>query len=122
MNTILWILQILLALHTLTGAIWKFSHSEQAVNALKAIPHGIWQAMSVIELLCSLALILPVFLRKLGKVAPIASVLIAFEMVIFIVLFLYSGDKGYNQIIYWFVVTVICAFIAYGRFVLMPIK
>lgn len=122
MNIILWILQILLALHTLTGAIWKFSHSEQTVNALNAIPHGLWQAMSVIEILCTLALILPLFAKRLGKLAPVSAVVIASEMLLFIVLFLFSGEKDYNQIIYWFVVALFSAFIAYGRFVIKPIK
>jgi hypothetical protein len=42
MNILLWILQILLALHTAMGAVWKFSHSaEQTMPSLKAIPHGV---------------------------------------------------------------------------------
>ena len=31
MNVLLWILQILLALHTVTGAVWKFFNSEHSV-------------------------------------------------------------------------------------------
>jgi hypothetical protein len=31
MNILLWILQILLALHTIVGAVWKFLNSEQTV-------------------------------------------------------------------------------------------
>ena len=64
MNVLLWILQILLALHTIMGALWKFSHSaEQTMPSLKAIPHGVWLAMSLIELLCAVALILPAVLQ-----------------------------------------------------------
>jgi hypothetical protein len=33
--------------------------------SLKTIPHGVWLAMSVIELLCALALILPAFNKPL---------------------------------------------------------
>lgn len=46
MNIGLWILQVLLALHTVMGSVWKFSNSEQTVPSLSAIPHGIWLAMS----------------------------------------------------------------------------
>ena len=74
MNILLWILQILLALHTITGAVWKFSNSEQAVPSLKAIPHAVWLGMIVIELLCSVGLILPAFNKSLGKLAPFATV------------------------------------------------
>ena len=47
MNILLWILQILLALHTTMGAVWKFSNSEQTVHSLSAIPHGVWLTMSL---------------------------------------------------------------------------
>ena len=43
-NVVLWILQVLLALHTAMGAVWKFSNSEQTVPSLQAIPHGAWLA------------------------------------------------------------------------------
>ena len=45
MTISLWVLQIMLSLHTLMGALWKFSNSEQAVVSLKALPHGVWLAM-----------------------------------------------------------------------------
>jgi hypothetical protein len=32
-----------------------------------------------------------------------------------------SGDPNYGQIVYWLVVAAICAFLAYGRFVLRPL-
>lgn len=51
MNILLWVLQALLALHTFTGAVWKWSNPEQTVPSLKAIPHGIWLAMSVADCL-----------------------------------------------------------------------
>ena len=38
MNILLWILQILLALHTAVGAIWKFSNPAQNLPSLSAIP------------------------------------------------------------------------------------
>ena len=120
MNILLWVLQIFLALHTAVGAVWKFSNSEQTVPSLKAIPHGVWLAMSVIELLCSVALILPIFNKRLAILAPIAAALIAAEMLLFCALHLSSGDTNYGPMIYWLVVAAICAFIAYGRFVLKP--
>ena len=120
MNILLWILQILLALHTITGAVWKFSNSEQTVPSLQAIPHGVWLAMSVIELFCSLGLILPAFRKSLATLAPIAAACIAGEMLLFSGLHVYSGSAEYGPMIYWLVVAAICAFIAYGRFVLKP--
>jgi hypothetical protein len=120
MNILLWVLQILLAVHTVIGAVWKFSNSEQTVPSLSAIPHGAWLAMSVVELACALGLILPAFHKPLGILAPVAAAFIAAEMLLFCGLHLSSGDANYGPMIYWLVVAAICAFVAYGRFVLKP--
>lgn len=120
MNIFLWVLQILLALHTAIGAVWKFSHSaEQTMPTLKAIPQGMWLSMSVLELLCALALVMP-FYKPLAILAPVAALIIAAEMLLFCGLHLTSGDTNYSPMIYWLVVAAICGFIAYGRFVLKP--
>lgn len=122
MNILLWVLQVLLALHTAIGAVWKFSHSaEQTMPTLKAIPQGVWLSMGVVELLCSLALILPVFYKPLAVLIPIAALCVAVEMLLFTGLHLNSGDTNYGPIIYWLVVATISAFIAYGRFALKPL-
>jgi hypothetical protein len=89
--------------------------------SLKAIPHGVWLAMSVLELLCSLGLILPAFSNSLAILAPIAAVCIAAEMLLFSGLHVHSVDANYGPIIYWLVVAAICGLIAYGRFVIKPI-
>jgi len=120
MNIFLWVLQSLLALHTAIGAVWKFSNSEQTVPSLNAIPHGVWLAMSVVELLCSLGLILPAFNKSSAILAPVAAICIAAEMLLFCGLHIHSGDASYSPMIYWLVVAAVCAFIAYGRFVLKP--
>lgn len=116
MNILLWVLQILLALHTVMGAVWKFSHSaEQTMPSLKAIPHGVWLAMSAFELLCSLGLILPAFSKPLAILAPIAAACIAAEMLLYCGLHISSRDANYGPMIYWLVVAAISVFIAYRR-------
>lgn len=120
MKILLWVLQILLALHTTTGAVWKFSNSEQAVPSLNAIPHGVWLTMSVVELACSVCLILPAFKKSLAVLAPIAAGSIAAEMMLFSGLHLYSGETNHGPLIYWLVVAALCAFLAYGRLTLKP--
>jgi hypothetical protein len=116
MNIFLWILQILLALHTLTGAVWKFSHTaEQTMASLSAIPNALWMAMSGLEILCSIALVIPLFNKRLSKFTPIAALFIAGEMLLFCGVHLYSGATSYDPMMYWLVVAAVCAFIAYGR-------
>lgn len=120
MNVLLWVLQALLAIHTVAGAVWKFSNSAQSVPALRAIPHGAWLAMSAVELLCALALIAPAFSRRLAILAPIAAGCIAAEMLLFCALHLRSADTDRGELVYWLVVAAICAFIAWGRLVATP--
>lgn len=122
MNVVLWVFQILLALHTAMGAVWKFSNPPaQTMPSLKAIPNGVWLGMSVLELLCVVALIVPAFSKSLGVLAPIAALLIAAEMLLFCVLHVSSGEPGYGPVAYWVVVAALCAFVAYGRLVLRPL-
>jgi hypothetical protein len=121
MNILLWVLQILLALHTVMGAVWKlFNSAEQTMPSLTAIPDGVWLAMSAFELLCSVGLILPAFNKSLSVLAPLAAACIAVEMLLFSGLHLYSGDANFGPVIYWLVVAAISTFIAHGRFVLQP--
>lgn len=123
MNVLLWIFQILLALHTAMGAVWKFSHSvEQTMPSLSAIPGGVWLGMSVVELLCALALIVPAFNKRLAILAPVAAACIAVEMLIFSGLHLFPGTTDYAPVIYWLVVATLCGFIARGRFVRLPLN
>lgn len=122
MNVFLWVVQVILALHTATGAVWKLSNPERAVPSLNAIPHGVWLALSGIELLCALALVVPAFYRPLAVLAPVASLLIAAEMLLFCGVHLASGETNHAEMVYWLVVAAVCAFVAYGRFVLRPLS
>ena len=121
MNLVLWIIQGLLALHTLMGAVWKFSNSAQAVGSLKAIPHGVWLALSVVEIACAVCLVLPAVKKSLAVSAPIAAIIIAAEMLLFMAVHLSSGEGKSGELVYWFVVAAFCAFVAYGRLVLEPL-
>ena len=121
MNAFLWIIQILVALHTIMGAIWKFSNSEQTVNSLSAIPHGVWLLLIGVEILCSLSLILPVLNKRFGKMVPLAALCIVGEMLFFCIMNLMSPEKNFSEITYWLIVAALCAFLAYGRMKLKPI-
>lgn len=117
MNIVLWILQILLALHTAMGAVWKFSHGP--VPSLKAIPQGAWLGLGILELLCSVGLLLTVY-PPLAILAPIAALCIAAVMLLFCGLHLQQRAPKHGQMVYWLVVAAVCGFIAYGRLTLIP--
>lgn len=115
MNILLWVLQVALALHTVMGAIWKFSHSEKSIPSLKAIPHKVWLGLSVFEILCAIALVLPAVYHSSLCLASIGAGGVAAEMLAFSGLHLYSKNKNNGQMIYWLLVAIVSAFVAYGR-------
>ena len=115
MNIFLWVLQVFLALHTAVGGIWKFSNSEQMIPSLSVIPHNVWLLLGVLEIVCSVGLVLPAFSKRFVKLAPWAAVLIAIEMLVFSGLHLASGATDYAPMIYWLVVAALSGFIAYRR-------
>lgn len=122
MNIVLWILQVLLALHTAMGAVWKFSNSEQTAS-LQALPHAVWLGLSVLELACVVGLLLPAVNTTWGrKTAPSAAAFIAAEMLLFSAVHFASGATDHGQVIYWMVVAALCAFLAWGRVWLKPFR
>jgi hypothetical protein len=116
MNVLLWIVQVSLALHTGMGAMWKFARSPDTVPSLQAIPPGLWRALSVVELLCAVALVLPAFSKRLAALAPVAAAFVTAEMLLFSGVHLHSGSARHGEMVYWLVVAAVSAFVAYGRF------
>ncbi len=122
MNVLLWVLQVLLAVHTAVGAVWKWSNPENSMPSLGAIPHGVWLGMSVVELFCAVALVVPAISKRLAIAAPIAAAVVAVEMLSFTGIHLASGSGSAGPVIYWLVVAAVCAFIVCGRLAGKPIR
>lgn len=115
MNALLWLVQILLALHTVAGAAWKWSNPEAIAPGLQTLPHGLWLALSGLELLCSLGLIAPIISRRLAWAVSAAAALIAAEMLFFSAWNLSSGPPDGGAVTYWIVVAAVAVFVAIGR-------
>ena len=122
MNLVLSTFQAVLALHTAVGAVWKWSNGEQTMPSLAAIPHGIWLSLSVVELICAIALIVPIVTQRGASLVPIAATVVGAEMLLFSGVHLASGSAIFGPVIYWLVVAAICTFIVYGRLVLKPVR
>lgn len=121
MNVSLWILQVLLALHTAMGALWKWSASEQAVPSLRALPHALWLGLSGVEVLCAVGFLAPLVSRRLGRFAAYAALGVAAEMALFSAVHLASGQDKHGELAYWGVVALLCGFVAVGRLKLSPL-
>ncbi len=120
MYILLWTLQIILALHTIMGAVWKFRSSDRVVPSLGAIPRKVWLGLSSFELICSVGLLIPLLAASLAMLAPLAALGIGAEMLLFCGVHLRAGATKHGPLVYWLVVAALCAFVAYGRFVLIP--
>ena len=120
MTIFLWILQVLLALHTAIGAGWKLFNSEQSIPTLSAIPNGVWMGLIPFELICAVCLVLPAIMPSLGFVVPLAAIGIAAEMLLFTGVHLSAGATDNRPMFYWLGVAVICAIIAIGRSFVVP--
>lgn len=116
MNASLWILQFLLALHTLMGAVWKWSNSaEQTMPSLAAIPPGLWTALGFVEIFLAAGFLLPAASRRLRILALVAAAGVAAEMLLYCGVHLSSGAVNHGPLAYWLVVAVLCACVFYGR-------
>jgi dipeptide/tripeptide permease len=115
-NIIVWILQILLALHTGIGALWKFSHTAQeTMPTIAAISEPVWIGLGVLELVCVVLLLLPLLKKRTIRLAALAAGIIAAEMFVFCTLHLSSESTDRKPLIYWGVAAALCIFVAIYR-------
>ena len=119
MNVLLWVLQILLTLWNMIGAIYMVNNYENLAKvwALNALPKPAWMALGVLQALFALGLVLPGVVREFPKLIPISAACLAVISLLGIALYVaYAGFPG----ILWAVVpAILAAFVAYGRFVLV---
>jgi uncharacterized membrane protein YphA (DoxX/SURF4 family) len=123
MNILLWVLQILGAL--LYGAsgvmkVFMFDQISGDVPSFGALPREAWMALGILELVCTVGLIVPSALRWQPKLTVVAATLLAIESLVFIGVHVKYREAA--PIIMSAVLGLLMAFIAYGRMVLKPIN
>ena len=122
MNILLWVLQVLAAL--LYGAsgvmkVFMFDKVSEDVPSFGALPREAWMALGILELVCTVGLIIPGALRWRPGLTVVAAAVLAVESLVFIGVHLKYREVG--PIILSAVLGLLMAFIAYGRAVLKPI-
>ncbi len=123
MNVLLWVLQILAALVYASSGVMKvfmFDRISVEVPSFGALPREAWMALGVIELVCVVGLIVPAALRRQPILTVIAAAILALESIVFVGVHAQYGETG--SIIMSVVLGLVMAFIAYGRWVLKPIR
>jgi len=122
MNILLWVLQVLAALLYGSSGVMKvfmFEKISQDVPSFGALPRKAWTALGILELVCTVGLIVPAALHWQPRLTILAATVLAVESVVFV-----GVHVKYREIsptILSGVLGLLMAFIAYGRMVLQPI-
>ena len=122
MNILLWVLQVLAALLYGASGVMKdfmFDKVSADVESFGALPREAWMALGILELVCTVALIVPSALRWHPSLTVVAAALLSIESLVFIAVHVKYGEIG--PIAFSAVLGLLMAFIAYGRLVLKPI-
>ena len=124
MNIALWVIQILLALAFGMAGIMKVTQPIDKLEArmgwVKSVgPRGV-RLIGSLEILGSIGLILPALTGTLAWLTPVAAACLALTMIGAMIT---HGRRGeYSQIGFNLVLLVLTLFVAYGRFVIIPVN
>ncbi len=122
MNILLWVLQILAALLYGSSGIMKvfmFEKISQDVPSFGALPREAWMALGILELVCTIGLIVPAAFHWRPHLTILAATLLAIESIVFV--WVHVKYHEMTPLILSGVLGLLMAFIAYGRMVLRPI-
>ena len=123
MNILLWVLQVLAAL--LYGAsgvmkVFLFDKVSGQVPSFGALPRGAWMALGILELVCTVGLIVPAAFHWHPSLTVVAATALAIESLVFIGVHVKYRET--SSILMSAVLGLLMAFLAYGRLLLMPIS
>jgi uncharacterized membrane protein YphA (DoxX/SURF4 family) len=124
MNTALWIAQVLLALafglSGLLKATQPYEKITQRMNWAKHVTPTQVRIIGTLEFLAAVGLIVPALTGILPWLTPLAAVGLILTMIGAALLHIRIGES--SVIVVNFVLLAIAAFIAYGRFVVVPLS
>lgn len=123
MNVLLWTLQILTALLYGASGIMKvflFDAVSQDVPSFGALPREVWTILGIVELLCTVGLIVPSALRWRPALTVAAAAVLALESLVFVGV--HVQYREIPAIVLSGALGLVMAFVAYGRMVLKPIS
>ena len=122
MNIMLWVLQILAALIFGSSGVMKvfmFDKVSKDVPSFGALPRRVWTALGIVELVCTVGLVVPAALHWEPQLTVPAATVLAIESLLFI--WVHIRYREIAPIVMSGVLGLLMAFIAYGRTVLTPI-
>ena len=122
MNILLWVLQILAALLYASSGVMKvfmFDKVSQDVPSFGALPRRAWGMLGILELVCTVGLIVPDAFHWNPQLTILAAAILAVESLVFVGV--HVKYREVSPTIMSGVLGLLMAFLAYGRMVLHPI-
>ena len=122
MNAVLWVLQALAALVYGASGVMKvfmFDKVSADVRSFGALPRKVWSALGIVELVCTVGLIVPGAIHWQPAITVMAAAVLAIESLVFI--WVHVKYREIAPILFSAVLGLLMAFIAYGRMVLKPL-
>ncbi|MDJ0755078.1 MAG: DoxX family protein [Ardenticatenaceae bacterium] len=128
MDIVLWILQALLAVMFLMAGLMKATRSKEQIKEsggermawVDSLSEGQVTTIGVLEVLAGIGLILPQLTGILPILTPLAAVGLVLTMIGAALLHIQRGD-GAQSIMTNIIILLLAAFVAYGRFALVPV-
>ncbi len=122
LNILLWVLQVLAAL--LYGAsgvmkVFMFDKVSQDVPSFGALPRKAWMILGILELVCTVGLIVPAAFHWQPALTVVAATVLLIESLVFV--WVHAKYREIAPIVLSAALGLLMAFIAYGRMVLKPI-
>src|ERR1039457_7470437 len=87
MNILLWVLQVLAAVLYGTSGVMKvfmFDKISRDVPSFGALPREAWMALGILELVCTVGLIVPAAFHWQPRVTILAAAVLAVESLVFV--------------------------------------
>jgi hypothetical protein len=116
------VLQVLAALLYEASGVMKvfmFDKISEGVASFRALPRQAWQALGILELVCTAGLIVPAAFHWHLALTVAAATVLVIESLVFVGV--HVKYREITPIIMSAVLGLLMAFIAYGRMVLKPI-
>jgi hypothetical protein len=118
MNILLWILQIVLALLCLSGGAYKAFKFDELANQMRALSHGAWRTLGVLEMVCGILLVVPAATHWMPILTPLAAAALTLECLFLAGVYARYSRKltAANPLVWSVVMALMAAFVAYGRY------
>jgi hypothetical protein len=98
--------------------VFMFDKISEGVQSFGALPRQAWTTLGIIELVCTVGLIVPAAFHWKPPLTVVAATILAIESLVFV--WVHVQYREIPPIIMSGVLGLLMAFVAYGRMVLKP--